>query len=216
MRNIFLTLYKFCGKILSVLKISTKGGKMGILRERHWLSDLPVTGHDILIRYKNGSVQVFGWGRIESDGKVIIITLLEMPKGDKIPTIAKIKHIHRDDVEEITLSEDSCPDKIRSFKRSDISWLANLPKSRNCHIFVTCEQWEESKEVFKGWIEYDTERIYLREIIRSRKNAETGKMTYEVADHTRSLGDVIAIFISVNDQPVEVFVRTIAEEPVYR
>lgn len=194
---------------------SDEGGEMDETKERQWLSDLPTAGYDIVVLYKDDSVRTVPWGRLIADGNIIHINLLEKSGEETQPTIGGTLHIHQDDVEEITFREYPDSPEIRIIRRQD-AWLGRLPKSRKCHVFLTCKNWIDCKEINTGWIEYDDKRIYLNEIVGSRKSAD-GKMDIiESVRHERHIKEVISVLVTIEGRSPEIFVRVIRKKPDYK
>ena len=188
---------------------------MSQIEEANWLSALPITGYEIKVLLKTGQTLPVPWGRIHTDGKMIHVGIIQRPaENGQFPAISQTVQISETDILEISLREEKEGPEIRTFKRAvqpskpmETGWLKDLPKSRDCRIYLLCANLDSCKEVSRGWIEYDRRKIYLNEIISTREDPETKKLTADSARHERNLDDVIAIIISVNGQNPQVFVR---------
>ncbi len=204
-------------------QLPESGGAMGQIGEQSWLSDLPIVGYDVNVLLKTGQKIRIPLARLNSDGQVVHVGMIQEPADkDSSPTIYQTLQIPEADIRKISLKYEKFHPEIRYFERPEIpgsaqppvkypgtQWLQDLPKSRKCRIFLLCKNRDNCKEVYRGWIEYDGKKIYLNEILLESKDR------LETARHDRDMDEVIAVLISVDGQPSQVFSRTIKTEPRY-
>ncbi len=204
-------------------KLTQNGGAMSQIGEKDWLSALPVVGYEVCVLLNTKQKINIPFARISTDGKMVHVGMIQEPANkDSIPMMHNTLQIPETDIRKISLKHDKFHPEMLWLERPDTpdsaqppekypgtKWLNDLPKSRKCHIFLLCRNIDDCKEVHKGWIEYDGKNIYLNEIL----SESNGRL--ETARHDRSLNNVIAVLITVDGQPAQIFARATKTKPRY-
>lgn len=162
---------------------------MAEAQSRYWTSLLPLVGSDIQVHLQNGERIAIPHGRICGDETVIHINVIdETIQPENFPAITETKEFNLREI--ITLSFNDGYQRRSFFGRSTF-WLRDLPKSRGNTIFLLCDAKNRMLCVENCWIEYDQNKIYLREIFEFETATHC-----EIISHERWLSEVIAILIN--------------------
>ena len=158
-------------------------------QSRYWPSLLPLIGSDIQVHLQNGERITIPHGRICGDEKVIHVNVIdETTQPGDFPAITETKEFNLREIIALSFNDGY---QCRSFFGRSTFWLRNLPKSKGNTIFLLCDTIDRMLYVKNGWLEYDQNKIYLREIFEFETATHC-----EILSHERYLSEVIAILIN--------------------
>lgn len=165
---------------------------MNPARNDMWLSRLPQVGTDIKVHLQD-QIRTFPYGRISCDDTAVHINIIEKPQRlSDYPMIAETVQFQLKDVVNISFDNDG---QRFSFLGNSAAWLRDLPKSRENSIFMLCKEKDRTIGVDKGWVEFDKNKIYIREILRVTKRG------CEIASHERFISEVILVLANNGLKP---------------